>query len=83
LSKPTSERDTSSVYNWRTDVQVAAGYFDDLASHGLDLFVHFWKDMQANGISVNQQGLYSAKDAIVGCWRTKTHKYRQLSSRYA
>lgn len=70
LSKPTSERDTSSVYNWRTDIRVApAGYFDDLASHGLDLFVHFLGLVkQANGISLNQQGLYTAKDAIVGSW---------------
>ncbi|MFT5252712.1 MAG: 1,5-anhydro-D-fructose reductase (1,5-anhydro-D-mannitol-forming) [Flavobacteriales bacterium] len=70
LSKPTSERDSSSAYNWRTDIRVApAGYFDDLASHGLDLFVHFLGHVkQANGISSNQQGLYTAKDAIVGCW---------------
>ncbi len=39
LSKPANEIDLSKTYNWRTDANIApAGYFDDLASHGLDLF---------------------------------------------
>ncbi|MGB2312951.1 MAG: hypothetical protein ACPH4K_05950 [Flavobacteriaceae bacterium] len=41
------------------------GYFDDLASHGLDLFTYFLGEVkEASGISLNQQGLCAAKDAI-------------------
>jgi hypothetical protein len=41
------------------------GYFDDLASHGLDLFVFLLGNIkEASGMSLNQQDLYSAKDAI-------------------
>ncbi|MBG7630598.1 MAG: Gfo/Idh/MocA family oxidoreductase, partial [Bacteroidetes bacterium] len=59
LSKPANEIDLSSVYNWRTDKKVAiGGYFDDLASHGLDLFTYLLGDIQeAKGIGLNQQGL--------------------------
>ncbi|KAA5821465.1 Gfo/Idh/MocA family oxidoreductase [Algibacter amylolyticus] len=70
LSKPASELDTSKNYNWRTDNNIApAGYFDDLASHGLDLFAFFLGDISnAKGISLNQQDLYSAKDAVTASW---------------
>lgn len=70
LSKPTSAQDLSGDYNWRTDAQIAAGgYFDDLASHGLDLFTHLLGPIkEVNGISLNQQGLYTAKDAATACW---------------
>jgi len=70
LSKPTSELDKSNEYNWRTDKEIApAGYFDDLASHGIDLFTFLLGDIkEAKGISLNQQELYSAKDAITACW---------------
>ena len=70
LSKPASELDLSKKYNWRTDEKVAlGGYFDDLASHGLDLFTFLLGNIaQAKGISLNQQGLYTAKDAITACW---------------
>jgi predicted dehydrogenase len=70
LSKPPSALDLSGNYNWRTDSKVAkGGYFDDLASHGLDLFVHLLGQMKAvSGFSSNQQGLYSAKDAITASW---------------
>jgi predicted dehydrogenase len=70
LSKTTSEQDLSKEYNWRTDIKVApGGYFDDLASHGLDLFTYYLGNIkEAKGISLNQQGLYSAKDAITACW---------------
>ena len=70
LSKPTTAQDLSGGYNWRTDAAIAAaGYFDDLASHGLDLFTHLLGAIkEANGISLNQQGLYSAKDATTACW---------------
>lgn len=70
LNKPASKLDLSKAYNWRTDVNIApAGYFDDLASHGLDLFTYLLGDIKdAQGISTNQQGLYTAKDAVTACW---------------
>lgn len=70
LGQPASSVDISGEYNWRTDVAVATGgYFDDLASHGLDLFTHLLGNIkEVSGISLNQQGLYSAKDAATACW---------------
>ncbi|MUH34218.1 gfo/Idh/MocA family oxidoreductase [Zobellia amurskyensis] len=70
LGKPPNNIDLSGDYNWRTDAKVApAGYFDDLASHGLDLFAYLLGDFKSvSGTAVNQQGLYSAKDAITGHW---------------
>ncbi len=70
LSKPPGAVDRSGDYNWRTDPAVApGGYFDDLASHGLDLFCHYLGDIrEVHGISLNQQGLYGAKDAFTACW---------------
>lgn len=73
LSKAPSDTDLSKAYNWRTDASVApGGYFDDLASHGLDLFAFLLGEMEeVKGISLNQQGLYGAKDAITACWLHK------------
>ena len=73
LTKPPSDEDLSDDYNWRTDAKVApGGYFDDLASHGLDLFIYFLGNIShADGIALNQQGLYTAKDAITGFWLHK------------
>lgn len=70
LSKPASALDLSENYNWRTDATIATGgYFDDLASHGLDLFLYLLGNIKdVSGISTNQQNLYSAKDAITACW---------------
>lgn len=70
LSKPATAQDLSGEYNWRTDVDIATGgYFDDLASHGLDLFIHLLGNIkEVSGFSLNQQGLYSAKDTAVACW---------------
>jgi len=70
LSKPPSAQDLEKTYNWRTDDEVApGGYFDDLASHGLDLFSFYLGDIEnVFGVSANQQGLYTAKDAIAACW---------------
>ena len=70
FSKPVNAIDLSKTYNWRTDSEIApGGYFDDLASHGLDLFCHFFGQVkEAQGISYNQQNLYTAKDAVVGSW---------------
>ncbi|MFK7833682.1 MAG: Gfo/Idh/MocA family protein [Winogradskyella sp.] len=73
LSKPANEIDISKTYNWRTDANIAlGGYFDDLASHGLDLFNYLLGDIsQANGMAINQQGLYSAMDAVTANWLHK------------
>lgn len=70
LNKPPSNLDLSGEYNWRTDLNVAkGGYFDDLASHGLDYFVYLLGQIkEVSGFSINQQGLYSAKDAVTACW---------------
>lgn len=74
LSKPANDIDLSKNYNWRTDANIApAGYFDDLASHGLDLFGFLLGDIsQANGIAINQQGLYTAMDAVTANWLHKS-----------
>lgn len=70
LSQPPNALDLSGDFNWRTDPKVApGGYFDDLASHGLDLFVYFLGEIQeVSGVSLNQQGLYVAKDAFAASW---------------
>jgi predicted dehydrogenase len=70
LNKTPSAIDLSGQYNWRTDPKVApGGYFDDLASHGLDLFTYFLGTIKdASGMSLNQQNLYTAKDAFTACW---------------
>lgn len=63
-------RDLSKKYNWRTDKNIAlGGYFDDLASHGLDLF-HFLlgEFKEVSGQTTNQQNLYSAYDAVSAAW---------------
>ncbi|QYJ69279.1 Gfo/Idh/MocA family protein [Flavobacterium litorale] len=74
LTRTPSPIDVSDNYNWRTDAKIAeGGYFDDLASHGLDLFIQLLGNItSAKGITLNQQGLYTAKDAIVGCWLHNT-----------
>jgi len=66
--------DLSGNYNWRTDVTIAlGGYFDDLASHGLDLFQYLLGNFKSvSGQSTNQQNLYSAKDAIAASWKHKS-----------
>ncbi len=72
-SRSASPLDLSGEYNWRTDAKIAkGGYFDDLASHGLDLFTFLLGDIKdASGFGVNQQGLYSAYDAVAGSWLHK------------
>lgn len=67
---PNAALDFSDNYNWRTDAKVAlGGYFDDLASHGLDLFHYLLGEFkEVGGQSGNQQNLYSAKDAIAASW---------------
>lgn len=70
LSKPANTKDLSKTYNWRTDAAIAyGGYFDDLASHGIDLFMYLLGDIdKAEGLAVNQQNLYTAMDAVTGLW---------------
>jgi len=74
LSKPANALDLSQQYNWRTDKDIAAGgYFDDLASHGLDLFSYLFGEYHsANGIGTNQQKRYSSFDAVTACWQHKS-----------
>lgn len=69
-TKPASALDLSGTYQWRTDVRVApGGYFDDLGSHGLDLFAFLLGDIvQARGSADNRRGLYSAPDTVQGEW---------------
>lgn len=74
FSRPPKEVDLEKSYNWRTDALVApGGYFDDLASHGLNLFAYLLGEMEeVQGTSLNQQGLYTAKDAVAACWKHKS-----------
>lgn len=70
-NQPPNSKDLSGEYNWRTDKDVApGGYFDDLASHGLDLFTYLLGDIKkVDGVALNQQGLYTALDAVAGVWQ--------------
>ncbi|SDO15999.1 Predicted dehydrogenase [Rhodoferax sp. OV413] len=71
FSRKPNTADLAHTANWRTDPKVAGGgYFEDLASHGLDLMGHLLGDIcQAKGIASNQQGLYAAADAVSGVWQ--------------
>lgn len=71
FAKPAAAPDLSGAYNWRTDANIATGgHFDDLASHGLDLFAFLFGRFRAvAGVSGNQQQLYSARDAVAACWQ--------------
>ncbi len=70
LNKAANQIDISHQYNWRTDKTIAAGgYFDDLASHGLDLFAYLLGEYEiVKGIGTNQQKLYSSFDSVSACW---------------
>lgn len=74
LSKPANAIDLSRTYNWRTDTKIAfGGYFDDLGSHGMDLFINLLGPVtDAQGIAHNQQGLYTAMDTVTGSWIHKS-----------
>ncbi|MGB0938201.1 MAG: Gfo/Idh/MocA family protein [Colwellia sp.] len=74
LNKAANQTDLSKKYNWRTDSLIApGGYFDDLASHGLDLFAYLLGEYKlAKGICLNQQKLYSSFDSITACWAHKS-----------
>lgn len=70
LNRQVNAKDLAGESHWRTDARIApGGYFDDLACHGLDLFAYLLGDYErASGHSMNQQSLYTAKDAVVGSW---------------
>ncbi len=70
LIKPPYHWDLSNGYTWRTDPKIAyGGYFDDLACHGINLFIQWFGPVKsASGTAINQQGLYKAKDAVAGNW---------------
>jgi predicted dehydrogenase len=74
LNKSPDADELAGAYKWRTDVKIAAaGHFDDLASHGLDLFAYLLGNFkEAKGISLNQQGLYTSMDAVTACWQHKS-----------
>lgn len=65
-TRPASDIDLTGEPNWRTEKTIApGGYFDDIACHGLDIFTFLLGNVEkVKGFSVNQQGLYSANDAI-------------------
>lgn len=69
-TKPPNDMDVSGTYNWRTDHNIAkGGYFDDLASHGLDLFAFLLGDIKtAEGRAQNKLGLYTAYDSVTATW---------------
>ncbi|WP_340680160.1 Gfo/Idh/MocA family oxidoreductase [Paraglaciecola sp.] len=81
-TRPPSVIDLAKTPNWRTQKEIAkGGYFEDIASHGLDLMVFLLgKVSVAQGVASNQQNLYSAYDAVAasllfesgitgtGCW---------------
>ena len=56
LSQPPNSIYLSRTYNWRTDLKVATGgYFNDLESHGIDLFIYFLGEIQkVSGISLSR-----------------------------
>jgi 1,5-anhydro-D-fructose reductase (1,5-anhydro-D-mannitol-forming) len=74
LSKAASSLDLSGAVNWRTQAAIAyGGYFDDLASHGMDLLLYLLGPIEeVQGHVFNQQKLYTSKDAVVGSWIHKS-----------
>jgi 1,5-anhydro-D-fructose reductase (1,5-anhydro-D-mannitol-forming) len=70
FTRPPSPLDLCKQSNWRTQIEIApGGYFDDIACHGLDMMQYLAGDIiQAKGITRNQQGLYTACDAISACF---------------
>ena len=68
--RPPSEQDLAREPNWRTNKEIAyAGYFDDMACHGLNLFDYLLGAItEVNGVCANQQSLYSANDTVAAAW---------------
>ena len=59
-------KDTKTA--WRVTPSLSGGgLFNDLAPHQLDLMHYFFGDVEkANGVAVNQSGLYQADDMVAG-----------------
>lgn len=69
LMQAPQPRDSEKA-NWRVDAARApGGYFDDLASHGLDLFDFLLGPIAAvSGFAIRQHAAYSAPDAFSAAW---------------
>ncbi len=94
LYKPPHRIDLERKTHWRTQPQISGGgYFVDLACHGINLFQWLVGDItHACGLSLNQQGLYPAEDAVTaqwmfangalgsGCWNFATHSHEDKVS---
>ncbi|MBN2279004.1 MAG: Gfo/Idh/MocA family oxidoreductase [Candidatus Marinimicrobia bacterium] len=74
LNKPAGLDELAGKYNWRTDKEIAlGGHFDDLASHGLDLFAWLCGEFEdAKGIGLNRQRLYTSLDTVAACWQHRS-----------
>jgi predicted dehydrogenase len=70
LARAPSMTDLNGEAGWRTDPHEApGGYFEDLASHGLDLLDFLLGPVsQARGVTRNQAGLYDVPDSVSGAW---------------
>ncbi|MDX1694024.1 MAG: Gfo/Idh/MocA family oxidoreductase [Ketobacteraceae bacterium] len=75
LTKPPNNFDIDGASNWRTDPAVAyGGYFEDLASHGLDLLMFMLGDIEdVSGFCTNQGGYYRAMDSVTASWVHSGH----------
>lgn len=67
------ESDGSKIKGWRVDPQISGGgHFHDLASHQFDYLLYLLGDIEkAQGIAVNQAGLYPADDNITASFKFK------------
>jgi predicted dehydrogenase len=70
LARIPTSADLAGDLGWRTDPREApGGYFEDLASHGLDLFDFLIGPIeQACGVTRNQQALYAVPDSVSAAW---------------
>ena len=68
LQPPQSDLIADSESNWRLDPAISGGgLFHDLAPHQLDLMIYFFgTPVSSSGQALNQQGLSSADDLVVG-----------------
>lgn len=70
LTRPAKPADQQNKH-WRIDpAQAPGGYFDDLASHGLDLFDMYAGPIEAaSGLTTNQAGVTETPDAVTAHWK--------------
>lgn len=68
LQSPRPTLVTQTEVNWRVDPTISGGgFFHDLAPHQLDLMLYFFGNpVKAEGMSLNQAGLYNADDTVTG-----------------